>query len=368
MRDRENIDLYAVLQVHPTAEPEIVDAAYRRLARMYHPDVNKAHGAHETMIRINLAYEILGDPAKRAAYDRDPANRQQTEWQAWTERAERERRERAEREQRQRQAQADREQRERSEQAERERRARANAERQRAEQERAEREHKERQAQPEPTHQSYAEWEADMQRQVRANAERQRAESERQARVNQEASTKSQQHERSDAEQRLPIRSAIIGGAFLAAILTFINSGTWILWFRDDYLQSSHSTHVIVRVMLEFDYVPVILVIVVGAFNLSFSFITLITSVLGPFGVPSGMFWDPHPQWRVCFVRAAITTAFALLPVLGILVGLLGNDFVIFVVSSFVHHATGGIASGLYSRDFPQWYKEEVANGNWWRK
>ena len=67
MRDDENIDLYAVLQVHPTAEPEIVDAAYRRLARMYHPDVNKAPGAHETMIRINLAYEILGDPCIREA-------------------------------------------------------------------------------------------------------------------------------------------------------------------------------------------------------------------------------------------------------------------------------------------------------------
>ena len=62
MRDDENIDLYAVLQVHPTAEPEIVDAAYRRLTRMYHSDVNKTPGAHETMIRINLAYETLGGP------------------------------------------------------------------------------------------------------------------------------------------------------------------------------------------------------------------------------------------------------------------------------------------------------------------
>ena len=67
MRDDENIDLYAVLQVHPTAEPEIVDAAYRRLARMYHPDVNKSTGAHETMMRINLAYEILGAPCIREA-------------------------------------------------------------------------------------------------------------------------------------------------------------------------------------------------------------------------------------------------------------------------------------------------------------
>ena len=191
MRDHENIDLYAVLQVHPTAEPEIVDAAYRRLARMYHPDVNKVPGAHETMIRINLAYEILGDPAKRAAYDRDRANRQQTEWQAWTERAERERRERAEREQRQRQA--------------------------RAEQERAEREQRERQAQANPTHQSYAEWEAEMQRQMRANAERQRAESEQKSRAEskQEASAQSQQHE---LERGFPILAAIVSGAIMGGI------------------------------------------------------------------------------------------------------------------------------------------------------
>ena len=205
MRDDENIDLYAVLQVHPTAEPEIVDAAYRRLARMYHPDVNKAPGAHETMIRINLAYEILGDPAKRAAYDRDRANRQQTEWQAWTERAERERRERAEREQRQRQAQTERERRERNEQAERERQARANAERQRAE-----REQRERQAQPEPTHQSYAEWEAEMQRQVRAK---------------QEASAQSQQHK---LERGFPIIAAIASGAIMGSVLgaTHVAFGT----------------------------------------------------------------------------------------------------------------------------------------------
>lgn len=191
MRDNENIDLYAVLQVHPTAEPEIVDAAYRRLARMYHPDVNKAPGAHETMIRINLAYETLADPAKRAAYDRDLANRQQTEWQAWTERAERERRER-------------------SEQAERERQARANAERQRAEHEQ-----RERQTQAESTHQSYAEWEAEMQRQARANAERQRAESEQKGRAKQEASAQSQQHE---LERGFPIIAAIVSGAIIGGI------------------------------------------------------------------------------------------------------------------------------------------------------
>jgi len=51
-----------------------VDAAYRRLTSMYHPDVNKAPGARETMIRINLAYEILGAPVLegRCVSDNEP--------------------------------------------------------------------------------------------------------------------------------------------------------------------------------------------------------------------------------------------------------------------------------------------------------
>ena len=229
MRDSENIDLYAVLQVHPTAEPEIVDAAYRRLARMYHPDVNKAPGAHETMIRINLAYEILGDPAKRAAYDRDRANRQQTEWQAWTERAERERRERAERAEHERRAQAEREQRERSEQTERERRARANAERQRAE-----REQRERQAQANPTHQSYAEWEAEMQRQVRASAERQQAEREQRERQVHADRDRQEREEQTEAEPNILVGITIIIGLIIspsaiAGVISFFFNTTGLV-------------------------------------------------------------------------------------------------------------------------------------------
>jgi DnaJ domain len=63
-------DLYEVLQLHHTAEPEIIEAAYRRLARKYHPDVNQSPDAAARMAAISSAYKVLSDPAKRAEYDR----------------------------------------------------------------------------------------------------------------------------------------------------------------------------------------------------------------------------------------------------------------------------------------------------------
>jgi curved DNA-binding protein CbpA len=68
-------DLYETLQVHSMAEPEIIEAAYRRLARKYHPDVNRAANAVERMQAINAAYATLSDPVKRAAYDRSRGGR-----------------------------------------------------------------------------------------------------------------------------------------------------------------------------------------------------------------------------------------------------------------------------------------------------
>ena len=61
-------DLYDELQVSRRASPEVIDAAYRRLARMYHPDTGAAADV-ERMVRINHAYEILSDPRRRADYD-----------------------------------------------------------------------------------------------------------------------------------------------------------------------------------------------------------------------------------------------------------------------------------------------------------
>lgn len=63
-------DLYEVLQVSPNAEPVIIEAAYRRLARKYHPDMDSSPGATLRMQEINWAYELLQDPSKRSEYDR----------------------------------------------------------------------------------------------------------------------------------------------------------------------------------------------------------------------------------------------------------------------------------------------------------
>jgi hypothetical protein len=63
-------DYYEILQVSPRAEPDIIEAAYRRLARRYHPDVNPDVAALQRMRELNRAFEILIDLRKRAEYDR----------------------------------------------------------------------------------------------------------------------------------------------------------------------------------------------------------------------------------------------------------------------------------------------------------
>ena len=62
-------DLYRVLQVDPAADAEVVEAAYRRLARKFHPDVSPHADAEERIRQLNAAYEVLGDPFRRSAYD-----------------------------------------------------------------------------------------------------------------------------------------------------------------------------------------------------------------------------------------------------------------------------------------------------------
>ncbi|MDH5243612.1 MAG: J domain-containing protein [Chloroflexota bacterium] len=68
-------DAYKTLQVDPEAEDEVITAAYRRLARKYHPDVAGGAEAADRMAALNAAWELIGDPAKRAAYDRERAVR-----------------------------------------------------------------------------------------------------------------------------------------------------------------------------------------------------------------------------------------------------------------------------------------------------
>ena len=65
----DQLDLYKLLQVDSEADPEVIQAAYRRLAQKFHPDLATAPDAAERMVAINGAWEVLGDPARRAAYD-----------------------------------------------------------------------------------------------------------------------------------------------------------------------------------------------------------------------------------------------------------------------------------------------------------
>jgi molecular chaperone DnaJ len=63
-------DYYEILGVERNASNDDLKAAFRRLARQYHPDVNKAPDAEERFKEINEAYAILSDADRRAAYDR----------------------------------------------------------------------------------------------------------------------------------------------------------------------------------------------------------------------------------------------------------------------------------------------------------
>nr|WP_290227643.1 molecular chaperone DnaJ [Trichocoleus desertorum] len=63
-------DYYEILGVSRDTDKEEIKRAYRRLARKYHPDVNKEDGAEERFKEINRAYEVLSEPETRARYDR----------------------------------------------------------------------------------------------------------------------------------------------------------------------------------------------------------------------------------------------------------------------------------------------------------
>lgn len=67
-------DYYQALECKKDASQDAIKRAYRRLARKYHPDVNKDPQAEERFKEIGEAYEVLGDPEKRKAYDRFGSN------------------------------------------------------------------------------------------------------------------------------------------------------------------------------------------------------------------------------------------------------------------------------------------------------
>jgi curved DNA-binding protein len=62
-------DYYKVLGVERGADQKTISRTFRRLAREFHPDVNKRKGAEDRFKELNEAYQVLGDAAKRAQYD-----------------------------------------------------------------------------------------------------------------------------------------------------------------------------------------------------------------------------------------------------------------------------------------------------------
>lgn len=63
-------DYYQSLGVDKAASPEVIQRAYRKLARKFHPDVNQSPGAEDRFKEISEAYEVLKDPERRKTYDR----------------------------------------------------------------------------------------------------------------------------------------------------------------------------------------------------------------------------------------------------------------------------------------------------------
>lgn len=67
-------DYYETLEVSRTASKEEISKSFRKLARKYHPDLNKTKEGEERFKQINEAYEVLSDPEKRKKYDQLGSN------------------------------------------------------------------------------------------------------------------------------------------------------------------------------------------------------------------------------------------------------------------------------------------------------
>lgn len=67
------LDPYEVLEVSPRASHDVIAAAYRALARRYHPDVSTDPADMRRMVVINQAWELLQSPERRAHHDRERA-------------------------------------------------------------------------------------------------------------------------------------------------------------------------------------------------------------------------------------------------------------------------------------------------------
>jgi curved DNA-binding protein len=85
---RAGKDFYEILGVSKTATPDEIQRSYRKLARTYHPDINKSPDAEERFKEISEAYDVLSDPDQRRRYDNpresSSADEQWTSDQPWT--------------------------------------------------------------------------------------------------------------------------------------------------------------------------------------------------------------------------------------------------------------------------------------------
>ena len=72
-------DYYRILEVDPEADADAIVAAYRKLARVYHPDRNNNPGATGKFQEVNEAEEVLTDRDRRSVYDREYRARQRDE-------------------------------------------------------------------------------------------------------------------------------------------------------------------------------------------------------------------------------------------------------------------------------------------------
>ena len=71
----EDLNYYETLKVSPQATQAEIKQAYRRLAKQFHPDSQNEKADHEEIVRINAAYEVLGDLQRRQSYDRQMSDR-----------------------------------------------------------------------------------------------------------------------------------------------------------------------------------------------------------------------------------------------------------------------------------------------------
>jgi curved DNA-binding protein CbpA len=77
MTSREDLDPYGVLGVRRQASPDEIARAYKRAARLTHPDGGGSGAGSERFQSVSDAYEVLRDPGRRAGYDRQhPLSRQ----------------------------------------------------------------------------------------------------------------------------------------------------------------------------------------------------------------------------------------------------------------------------------------------------